>query len=429
MNPTGLDRRKEPASTLQFALVGVGVGVGLCAFLLALAAAFGGAGLFFGSLALTVVIVLVLRRNRKRGGQAISPVTIEELSLNTPLLGKTWRKPVNLGGATALGILLIAFAVILAIVGWPLWAVALAVITTAAVSFMGMLGLYLAGYFMMFAFTRLAGGELGVAAQLGKKRRHEEALAFCRRYTNRRPNDPAGWAASCIALWQLRRLEDALVDADRAAKLGGGDQAKMLRGILCTTFGLHGEAAEDLSENPYRAQTLRYLGHSLAVLRRLDEAIVVLREGSALTDRAEEYLQLGEAYRLQGNVQGSSMACAKAIECAFAGRTEIEKPEATAAYCLVRIGKVDEAERHADSALREVPREPLALLTLAIVSILRGDIDAAYAFIQQMLAIRPDAGIWAFRDRQFTPLLAERRFRELFAWAWGAHRQVTQQAS
>jgi len=424
MNSSGIDGRREGASALQFTFVGVGVGVGLGVFLLALAAAFGAAGLFFGSLGLTVVIVWALRRNWKRGWSGVSPVPIEELSLKTPVSARTWRTPVNRGGVAALGILLMAFALILAIVGWPFWAVVVAVIATVVVSFIGMLALYLAGYFMMVAFTRLGGGELGVAAQLGMKGRNEEALGFCRRYTNRRPNDPRGWTGSCLALWHLGRLEDALVDADRAVKLGGGDQARMFRGILGSTFGLHHEAVEDLSGSRYRAETLRHLGYSLGVLRRLDEAIVVLREGSALTERAEEFLQLAETYRLRGDVDASLMAYAKAIERTIAGRGQSERPRALVAYCLVRIGRAEEARQHADWALHRDPGEPLALLTLALVSIIRADIDATYSFIQRMLAVRPDAGIWAFRDRQFTPLLTERRFRELLAWALGAERQT-----
>jgi len=41
-----------------------------------------------------------------------------------------------------------------------------------------------------------------------------------------------------------------------------------------------------------------------------------------------------------------------------------------------------------------------------------------------MLAARPDSGIWAFRDRDFTPLLSQGRFRELLAWALGAERHT-----
>jgi tetratricopeptide (TPR) repeat protein len=423
MSSTSLDGRREP-SILQFVLVGVGVAVGLCAFLLALAAALGGAGLFFGALALTVVIVWALKRNRKRGRPAVSPVRIEDLRLNPfPLYARVWRTPVNLGGAGAIAIILTVFGVILVIVGWPLWAVVLAVIATAALSLIGTLALYFAGFFMMVMFTRLAGGDLAVAAQLGKKGRHEESLGFCRRYTNRHPNDPAGWTASCMALWHLGRLEDALVDADRAVRLGAGDQAKMLRGILFCTTGLHEEACGDLTANENRKETLVYLGHSLTVLRRLDDAIIALREAGALTDRADEFVQLGEAYRLRGIVEGASIAYAKALELAVAGRTISETSEAIRAYCLVRLGRIDAAEQIAEAVLADRPAEALALHAVALVYNLRGDADDTYGSIERMVATPPDGGVWAFRDRDFTPLLGESRFRELLAWALGAQRQ------
>jgi tetratricopeptide (TPR) repeat protein len=424
MNSTGLDGRRGPGSTLQFALVGVGVAVGLCAFLLALAAAFGGAGLFFGSLALTVLIVWALRRYRKRERPAWNRVPIEEVRLNPcPVFARTWRTPANLGGFVAVAIILLALAVILAIIGWSLWVVVLVVFTTAAISFIGMLAFYFVGFFMMAVFTRLAGGELAVAAVLTTKRRYEEALGFARRYTNGHPKDPAGWTASCIALWHLGRQEDALVDADRAVKLQDSGQARMLRGILLCTTGLHEAAVVDLANAQNRKETLLYLGHSLIVMRRLDDAIVALREAGALTDRADEFLQLGEAYRLRGNAEGASIAYAKALELAIAGRTVGETAEGIRAYCLVRLGRVEDAEQAAGAVLSDRPDNAVALHTMALVHNLRGDTDATYGLIERAVATTRDGGMWAFRDRDFTPLLSEIRFRELLAWAVGAQRQ------
>jgi len=420
-----LNSNWKPKEVLQYSLTGVGVAIAVGAFELLLAAAFGAAGLLLGSLALAVVIVLALRRLRAGGRLAEMRVPVQELSLNPfPLWARTWRTPANLAGGTVVAILLIRLAMALLIAGWPVWAVVALDVAVVVISVLGMLAFYYSAYFLMSLFTRRAGGELGVAAWLMTKRRYEEALSWCRRYTNRRPNDPAGWIASCHAFWNLGRLEDAVEDANRAVELRGGDYAKMLRGILYCTFGLHAEAVEDLTANPHRKETLLYLGNSLCCLRRLDEAIAALLEAAGQSSRADEFLQLGEAYRLRGSMAEATVAYALATELARAGKTISAKPGATLAYCLVRTGGTDEAEDVAEAALRDDPKDAITLHALALVANARVDADGARDFIARMIAARPDSGIWAFRDRDFTPLLEERRFRELMAWAIGGQRQT-----
>ena len=46
-----------------------------------------------------------------------------------------------------------------------------------------------------------------------------------------------------------------------------------------------------------------------------------------------------------------------------------------------------------------------------------------YTF-RQLLAVKPAELVVALTDPQFTPLLDEKRFRELLAWALGAQRQA-----
>jgi len=54
----------------------------------------------------------------------------------------------------------------------------------------------------------------------------------------------------------------------------------------------------------------------------------------------------------------------------------------------------------------------------------RGDRDQLEEYLRRLLNVRPASAVEALIDPDFTPLLAEKRFRELLAWALGAQRQA-----
>jgi hypothetical protein len=83
-----------------------------------------------------------------------------------------------------------------------------------------------------------------------------------------------------------------------------------------------------------------------------------------------------------------------------------------------------EAIDAAAAAIERDDRDTLALCAQALANVRRRETDAAEAKLSRMQLISPLAVIGALMDPQFTPLLSEKRFRELLAWAIGAQRQA-----
>ncbi len=54
----------------------------------------------------------------------------------------------------------------------------------------------------------------------------------------------------------------------------------------------------------------------------------------------------------------------------------------------------------------------------------RDDRDQVGEWFTRLLGVHPASAVNALMDPEFTPLLTEKRFRELLAWALGAQRQA-----
>ena len=166
-------------------------------------------------------------------------------------------------------------------------------------------------------------------------------------------------------------------------------------------------------------------GAALVELRLLDEAISLL-EGERRNRRtAASLFTLAEAYRLRGSKADSIKAYEQTVKLMPLNIIfRIVPNEGLWACALVKLGNLDKAEKRATATLRADPTDLLGLHARALIEMRRGDRDQLEEYLRRLLNVRPASAVEALIDPDFTPLLAEKRFRELLAWALGAQRQA-----
>jgi len=319
----------------------------------------------------------------------------------------------------AAGASIIAAVVLLGLLrGWP-----------PAAIFCGLaIAISALAYFGPAATAAVWDREIKDAGDLLSRRQPDKALELCHQYMKRNPHNPEAWYLSTWALMSLGRFGDLVPFADRAIVLNAPIETRLMRGIAFYFLGLHDNACDDFSEldlqNKLPSQARMCFGAALVSLRRLDAAVDVLKEAARLGVGRETSLHLGEAYRLLRRPAEAQAAYTTAAQSAY--RMAGDKPECQGllAYCLARLGQWDNAEAVARFVLSTAGQNTVALGTLVLVGLARDSRDQTYTALEQLLAARPSGALGALLDVDLTPLLAEKRFRELLAWALGAQRQA-----
>jgi tetratricopeptide (TPR) repeat protein len=261
-----------------------------------------------------------------------------------------------------------------------------------------------------------------------KSGRLQEGLDYAEKHISRRPNEAQGWEAKAVALWTLGRLEEALACADRALRIARTWRGYMIRGQILSFLGSNGAAVSDLEES------LRFWRHAnveiakgaaLVAQRRLDDALrVLLRAGRWGGRWSTGYSALGDAYRLRGDKTMAQEAYRSGVRRA---RREIAAGmpmHSTLGYCLAQLGQEADAADAAGDGLRFAEQDTSCLRTQTLLNVGQGELGWAEQKLHKMLLIAPGSVVETLTDPQCTPLLSERRFRELLAWALGAHRQM-----
>ncbi len=183
-----------------------------------------------------------------------------------------------------------------------------------------------------------------------------------------------------------------------------------------------------LAEKPNMAASRQLLAIALIASRRLDAAMAVLKGERRGWKNSGYYMILGEAYRLIGRADLGHEAYRQAEKRATTeAGCGLRGSAAVAAYARAAQAKIQEADITAADALAEDPENIVALYARSLVERQRGDRDAVASTMTQLLRLCPSQVAAGLTDPDFTPLLSEKRFRELLAWALGAQRQTREQ--
>jgi len=260
-------------------------------------------------------------------------------------------------------------------------------------------------------------------------RRLEEALDAFRRHHEQFPDDPEAlhWQSAVLVEWN--QLDAALELADEGIAMNPTASGLMQRSELLLTMACDELALADAVEasrlDP-SAPALAYVkGAALISLRRPDEAIAALRAERLARRTVFSRYALGDAHRLRSELTEAEKAYRQAAKLAPAFvRLDPHRSDGPWARALAQVGWFEHAQRHIAKALAKLPNDPSALYARAICEQAADDRDALAATMSDLLKVRPTAVAGALADPQFTPLLAEKRFRELLAWALGAQRQT-----
>jgi tetratricopeptide (TPR) repeat protein len=254
--------------------------------------------------------------------------------------------------------------------------------------------------------------------------RSAEAAEAFSRYHQTHSDNPRGWEGLALAMLLSRRYEEALDAADRAIQMGRTRVGLWIKGHVFLEVGAGGEALSAfeacVSERPKLPFIETFIGNALIQLRRLEDAKKVLQSQNGRRNIPHTAFALGEAYRLSG----ISDAALKAYEAAARAAATIEvspnplRDRALLACALAEAGRLKEAEEAAQSALAADPFNPQALYAQALIEKQRGDLPGLQATLDRMLEASPPQVVFTLGDPEFTPLLADERFRRLLGRAW-----------
>jgi len=259
--------------------------------------------------------------------------------------------------------------------------------------------------------------------------RYSDALDSFRAYSSADPEESKGLIAQSAVLNRLRRYEEALAVAESAVVKGRSAEALSARAASLLSLGTADLALVDLEAA--RELNPRVMGgHILAAaalikLRRLDEAIALLETEGFQRRTAASRLLLGEAYRLRDMAERASTAYKAAVKLApITAGFDMAMGHGIWACALAELEKTDDAADHAEIALDLEPSNSVALYARALVELRRENLERLYATLAELIIAHADSTLSALTDPEFTPLLAEKRFRDLLAWALGAQRQA-----
>jgi tetratricopeptide (TPR) repeat protein len=249
--------------------------------------------------------------------------------------------------------------------------------------------------------------------------RREEALASLSRYQQQDPQDPRGWVGLALSLVNAGRYEEALEKADRALELKRTPEGLLFRGRILLILGAAEEALADIQAALASKRPLSLLlAVALIELRRLDGALAVLKRERFWRKNSQYFWALGEVHRLCRRGDLASKAYEKAAnQAALVVKAGMWATEGTLACLLARQGKLAQAEEVVRSLLSKDASDTVALGAQALIQRQRGDYDGVEATLQRKLALNPSYVVGTLIDPDFTPLLAEERFRRLLAQA------------
>lgn len=216
--------------------------------------------------------------------------------------------------------------------------------------------------------------------------RFADAARMFTKQTELLPDAPRGYANLGAALQAMRRYDDAVHAYQKSISLQPTGNGYSNLGVCQYVLGLYPDAA------------------------------VAFEKATELTPNKYTYwANLGDAYRwAAGQRSRSKSAYDRAIALAreaIAVNPNDARAYATAASCLAKKGDLVTAENEMRLALKADPTDPQVLYHAAVVSNIRGDHEAAIAWVSRAVASGRPADD-AARDPEFANLRSLQQFRD-----------------
>lgn len=294
------------------------------------------------------------------------------------------------------------------------------------ITLLGILAAFVAPRLWGQVQTTLGGRKLlyqGV--RLTMKGQYHEAIEAISSHLKQRPDDDLARLQLASALTEADRREEALATLNLVRSSRFEAEVHLGRGQVLAHAGASEEGRAEIEKALALKPRITFGRGMLAPhfinLRRLETAISLVKKERV--NNSARSLHLAEAYRLLGRSDRARKNYQKAEKLAkLEVRVGFLTSRANLAYCLAAQGELFDAEREVQRTLEDRPTCRIAIYTQALIERRRGDADSVERMLQGMLPVSPHQVVCALTDPDFTPLLAEPRFRRLLAWALGAQR-------
>lgn len=141
--------------------------------------------------------------------------------------------------------------------------------------------------------------------------------------------------------------------------------------------------------NPWRAEILGILVDGYVELGRYDEAVTTTQEMVSLRPGLDSYARVSYMRELYGDLDGAITAMQDAVDAGVPETEAWRWATVQLGNLYFQQGDIDTAEQHLQIVLNDQPEYVLAILGMADISTARGDLDAAEAAIERLVARLP----------------------------------------
>jgi tetratricopeptide (TPR) repeat protein len=230
----------------------------------------------------------------------------------------------------------------------------------------------------------------------------------------KRPNDFFMWVLASGTHVALNDFRAALICAQRAVDIHKSDCSMVNRAYVLFLLGALDDSLESAGESRTPAARLVRLC-IFHTLRRPDRVRTELAQLSVSQDATLRYVIAGSLRQL-GELELAKDAYSDAVTLARA------KPSRPLLACaLAKAGDYAEAEEHATLAMDSPRADGATIYALLCCQHHRHDLDSAWRSALALALRNPFLAIDALSDPELSPLMSDRRFRELFVACLRAH--------
>lgn len=239
------------------------------------------------------------------------------------------------------------------------------------------------------------------AAVLVSRASTDQLIATLQEFVRQRPEEARGYTLLGGAYLQKARetadptyygKADGVLN--RAIQLNGDDSDALTNlGELALARHQFSQAVDwgrrSLAVNPYKARTLGVIGDGLIELGRYDEAIETFQQ---MVDRRPDlsaYARVAYARELFGDTDGAIEAMEAAVKAGAPTAENTAYVQVQLGHLLFNTGRLDEAERAYQAALRTLRTYKPAEAGMARLLAARGDLPRAIALYRDVIDVMP----------------------------------------
>lgn len=224
-----------------------------------------------------------------------------------------------------------------------------------------------------------------------KNELHEDALRVFVEATQTDPDNIEGWVGLARAQYELDKISEAMVSAQRASELeGDGVEGTLMMGLVAFKLGELDQAREyawtAVRRDPNHPEAVLVLGKILSAQGRTEEALMVIEH--ALPNLEPDVRVLFERARLMYLLKGAATAL-PALQHLAREFPEDADGLALLAHAQMECGDEKGAERSAFKSLRLNPIQPELSMLLGKLQRRTGQLDQAVHLLSESIRMDP----------------------------------------